>query len=269
MRTTRAALVFALAFVLASASASALESPDILRANFGVLLESRFNPGFKSHVPTPSLNFDIGAGLNYPFSPGSSFSFAPSALLYFYNAEFMSGQPVATDQAFSPMYVFGAFLNAPVMYTMPLGNSDFTLAAGLGLCFDLRFAIKSSDIEADAGDNNREGTSDAIKDANKYFWGKGRFVSPSTTLCVEYALNDRIGVGLLGRMLWPIYNAWTKEDFGFFDQTKYLINITLRYKLKSKAAATVETAAAAAVPADPASAAAPAQSAGTAPSPAK
>jgi hypothetical protein len=233
MHKYSAAAVLALVLAFVPLEATALESPDLLRATMGVLIESQLNPAFDSNVPAPSINFNLGAGLNFPFSPESRFSFAPTGDLYFYYGEFNSGQPVSADQAFSSTYILGALLNAPVMYTFPLGSGKFTLYAGLGLCLDLRFAFKSGDIPADSA-RNTDSADDAASDTNKYFWGKGRFLMPSTTVNIEYALNDRMGVGLSTRVLWPFYNIWTKEGYGFLDQTKYLINVAIRYKLKKK-----------------------------------
>jgi hypothetical protein len=246
-----AAAILALILALVPLGATALEPPDSIRVTMGALIESRLNPAYSdvgtySSVSTPSINFNFGGGVNFPLAPGSRFSFAPSGNIYFYYGEFNSGQPIAADQAFSSTYIVGALLNAPVMYSLPLGSSDFTIRGGLGLCLDLRFALKSGDIPAST---TWESADDAAGDSNKYFWGKGRFITPTTTINVEYALNDRMGVGLSTRMLWPIYNLWTNEGYGFFDQTKYVIDVVIRYKLKPKGAS---SSAPAAEPAPPA-----------------
>jgi hypothetical protein len=233
MHKTRAVSAFALAFALAATGAAALEPADFLRANFGVLVESHLNPDFKSNVASPSVNFNFGAGLNFPFSAESPFSFAPSALFYSYYGEFIEGQPVSADQAFSSTYIVGIMLNSAIMYTTPIGSSKFTFSGGVGLCIDARFAIKSGDIPEDPA-RKTASADDAAAYSNKYFWGKGRFIDPSTTINIDYALTDRIGVGVTGRVLWPFYNLWTKEGYGFLDQTKYIINLTLRYNLRSK-----------------------------------
>jgi len=231
MRKSCAVLGVSLGIVLASAGAWALEPPDYMRANFGVLVESHLNPDFAGNVSSPSINFSLGAGINYPLAPESPFSFAPSAQLYGYYGEFNSGQPVAADQAFSSTYIVGLMLNAPIMYTTPIGESDFTFSGGAGLCLDLRLALKSGDIPAS---DSSDSADTAASDSNFYFWSEGRFLVPSTTLDVDYRLSDRIYVGLLTRILWPIYNLWTGEGYGFLDQTKYIINVSLRYKLKPK-----------------------------------
>jgi hypothetical protein len=233
MHKTRLVPAFALAFALAAAGAAALEPADFLRANFGVLIESHLNPDFESNVASPSINFNFGAGLNYPFSAESPLSFAPSALFYSYYGEYIEGQPVSADQAFSSTYILGLMLNSAIMYTTPIGKSEFTFSGGVGLCIDARIALKSGDIPEDP-ERNTASADDAAAYSNKYFWEKGRFIVPSTTINIDYALTERIGVGMTTRILWPFYNLWTKEGYGFLDQTKYVINLTLRYNLKSK-----------------------------------
>jgi hypothetical protein len=234
---TKAALTALLLALLLPLGASALEAPDTLRANWGVLVESLTNPALSSHVSSPSINFNFGAGVSMPLSPDSRWSFGPSADLYWYYGEFNSGQPVATDEAFSSTFVMGLLLNAPVVYSIPL-NPKFTLSAGGGLCLDLRFAFKSGDLDASAA-----------KASNAYFWGMGRFLTPSTTLRIEYKLTERVGFGFSARVLWPIYNIWTGEGYGFFDQGKYLLSLVVRYKLKAPVDSSAGDAGAAAVPA--------------------
>jgi hypothetical protein len=250
-----------LVLVLLPLGASALEEPDILRANWGVLVESLTNPALSSQVSSPSINFNFGAGVSMPLSPDSPWSFGPSADLYWYYGEFNGGQPVATDEAFSSTFVLGLLLNAPVVYSIPL-DSKFTFSAGAGLCLDLRFAFQSGDLDASAA-----------KSSNAYFWGMGRFITPSTTLRIEYKLTERVGFGFSARVLWPVYNLWTGEGYGFFDQGKYLLSLVVRYKLKAPveatAAAAVPVPAAAVPPAEaPAAAAPPAPAPAAAPAPA-
>jgi hypothetical protein len=219
------AVLAALSLALIPLGAAALEAPDTLRANWGVLVESLLNPALGGNVSSPSVNFNLGAGVDLAFSPGSRFSFEPSADIYFYNSEVYGGQPVPTDETFSSTFTIGALLNAPVMYSVPI-NSKVVFSAGAGLCLDLRFALPSGGLAPDAASQS-----------NTYYWGEGRFLTPSTTLRVEYALTDRLGCGISGRVLWPIYNLWTGEGYGFFDQGKYLLDVVLRYRLKPAPAA--------------------------------
>lgn len=231
----------ALALALLPFGVAALEAPDAIRGNWGVLVESLLNPALNSNVSSPSINFNFGAGVSMPFSPDSRISFGPSADIYFYNGEFNGGQPVAADESNSTTYVVGCLLNAPVVYSFPI-NPKLTLSAGMGLCLDLRFALASSGATS----------SDASK-SNAYFWGMSRFITPSTTLRLEYTLTERVGFGFSGRILWPIYNLWTGEGYGFFDQGKYLIDLVVRFRLKpaggSAAAAPAAAPTAAANPA--------------------
>jgi len=222
-------LAAALGLALAAVSPlSALEKPEYLRTTWGVLLESFLDPalttkGNSVRTSPLSINFNLGAGVSMPLSEGSPWAFAPSGDIYFYNAEYSNdGQPVVTDDAFSSAFVMGLILNVPIVYSLPLSDS-YTISAGLGLCFDLRAAFtRDSSYEADN-----------TKRMNAYFWGMGRFFTPSTTLRFEYKLTDRVGFGMVGRALWPIYNLWTDEGYGFLDQGKYFVDLVIRYKLKS------------------------------------
>jgi hypothetical protein len=221
MRKNTAFVAIVLALLpLGTAAAISLEAPDTIRATWGVLVESLLNPDLGGEVSSPSINFNLGAGVSMPFSSDPRFSFAPSADIYFYNGEFKSGQPVPTDETFGSTFVLGMLLNAPVVYSIPI-TPKITLSAGAGLCLDLRFAFKSGNQDTSAAASS-----------NAYFWSNGRFIMPSTTFRFEYTLTERVGFGLSTRILWPIYNIWTGEGYGFFDQGKYLIDLVIRYRLK-------------------------------------
>jgi hypothetical protein len=221
MRRTAIALLFALTQF---AALRALEPPEYLRATWGVLVESFLNPSLASNVATPSINFNFGAGLSMPLSPGSRWAFAPSGDIYYYNAEWFDGQALPTDETVSSAFVLGLMLNAPIVYTLPLSDT-LSLSGGVGLAIDLRAAFTSD------SSYYPENT----KRMNIYFWEKGRFFTPSTSVHFEYKLNDRVGFGFAGRVLWPIYNLWTGEGYGFLDQGKYIVDLVIRYKLKSDA----------------------------------
>jgi hypothetical protein len=218
--------LFALA--LAAIPAAALESPEYLRLNWGVLGESFLapqltTPGSPDRASPFSVNFNFGAGVSMPFVTGSNWAFAPTADLYYYNARYTAaGQPVAVDETFSIASVFGLLLNASVAYSYPL-DDKISLAASAGLCIDARIAFVNS-----------SGDSVGTNAMNSYFWSQGRFFSPSTAIRGEYKLTNSIGFGFSGRVLWPIYNLWTNEGFGFFDQTKYMFDLVIRYRLGGK-----------------------------------
>lgn len=238
MRATVTKTAFFLPLIvlaLAAKPAAALEAPEYLRVTWGVLGESFLDPaltaaGSVDRAPPFSVNFNLGAGVGMPFQPGSNWAFAPSADLYYYNAEYTAaGQPVATDETMTSASVFGLVLNAPVVYSYPLGDK-FSVAGSLGLCIDARVAF-----------TNSSGDSGATAKMNSYFWSQGRFFMPSTSVRGEYKLTDRVGFGFTARALWPIYNLWTGEGFGFFDQTKYVFDLVIRYKLQAPAPAPVAT----------------------------
>lgn len=213
-----AALALAL---LPLSGAAALEAPTAIRPSVGLVMESLLDPNLAGHaIPSPSLNVSFGAGVVMPLEAGSRFSFEPSADLYFYNAEYTTdGQALPTDESFGQAFVIGLLLDAPVVYTFPAWQ-NFTFGAGAGLCLNLRVAISTDPAYA--------GNTPLM---NGYFWDKGRFITPSTLVRGEYKLTDNVDVGLTGRVLWPIYNLWTGEGYGFFDQGTYLLQITMIYKL--------------------------------------
>ena len=206
---------------LALPDALALEAPVSIRANWGVAVESLQDPKLSGKVSTPSLNFNLGAAVSMPLSAGSRFSFDPAADFYYSNYELSSeGQPVPTAQEFGSAFMLGLLLDAPLVYSFPLGRG-FSLGLGLGLCLDVRVAFT---LDAAYFPEN-------TPLMNRYFWDQGRFLTPSTRLRVDYALAERVSFGFSGRVYWPIYNLWTGEGYGFFDQGLYLINLTIVYKL--------------------------------------
>jgi hypothetical protein len=241
--------------VLPAKGAAALEAPVAVRPTWGVLVESLLNPANASAIPSPSLNFNFGCGVIMPFEPGSRFSFEPSADIYYYNAEWRNGQALPTDESFSSAFVLGLLLDAPVVYSLPAGQK-FTLGFGAGLCLDLRLAFTTD--PANAGNTPL---------MNGYFWDQARFITPSTLVRGEYALTDRIGFGFTARVLWPIYNLWTGEGFGFFDQGMYLIDLTIRYRLGGGKGASTAVPADEPVAPSPPEAAPPAGATGSSPAP--
>lgn len=206
--------------MLPLAHAAALEAPQSIRPTWGVVVESLLDPSVSPQkVASPSLNFSLGAGVVMPFSPGSRFSLEPSGDLYLANYEYLNGRAVPTDNTFATAFGLGLLLDLPIVYTFPF-RGGFSLGMGMGLCFDLRYAFTV--------DAPRAAETPLI---NGYFWDQGRFMTPSTVLRGEYQLTERVGFGFSGRVLWPLYNLWANEGYGFFDRAKYLIGLTIAYKL--------------------------------------
>jgi len=205
---------------------AALEAPTAIRPTWGVVIESLLDPSLSTpgsaiRVATPSINFNLGAGVVMPLSAGSRLAFEPSADIYYFNAEYSTnGQALPTDNTYASAFVLGLLLDAPLVYSLPLGDT-ITIGGGIGLCLDIRAAITT--------DSARSENTPFI---NRYFWDKARFLTPSMLIRGEYRLTDRVGFGFSGRMLWPTYNLWSGEGFGFFDQAMYLVDLTIRYGLQ-------------------------------------
>jgi hypothetical protein len=214
-----AATVLAL---LAPLGAAALEAPVALRPTWGVLIEGLLDHSADSSISSPSINFNFGAGVVMPFSPSSRFSFEPSADLYWAYYEYFDERGVPTDLTFGSAFGLGLLLDLPVVYTLPLG-SKFTLGFGVGACLNARVAFTI--------DSNKSENTPLI---NRYFWDKGRFATPTTLIRGEYKLTDRVGFGFTGRVLWPIYNLWAGEGYGFFDHGMYLVDLTILYRFKKQ-----------------------------------
>ena len=225
-----------LAIAFAALPAAALESPEYLRVTWGVLGESFLDPaltatGSADQAPPFSINYNFGAGVSIPFTRVPGLAFAPSGDLYFYNAQYTTaGQVVPTDEAFTSAFVLGLILNAPIAYSYAI-NDKMSIAGSLGLAFDLRVAFTTDSAKASY-----------TPLMNSYLWNQGRFFMPSTSVSGEFKLTDRVGFGFTARVLWSIYNLWTDEGFGFFDQGRYFFDLVIRYKLGSKPAAAADPA---------------------------
>ena len=214
---TFVALIMVLLPVVGTA---ALEAPVAIRPTLGVAVESLLDPGLASNVASPSINFNFGSGVIFPWAPGSRFSFEPSADIYYYNAEYTAkGQAVSTDVSFSSAFVLGLLLDAPVVYSLPAGP-NFTFGFGAGLCLDVRVAFTTDPLNAEK-----------TPLMNGYFWDKARFILPSTLIRGEYKLTDRVDFGFTGRVFWPIYNLWSGDGFGFLDHGMYLVDLSVLYRL--------------------------------------
>jgi hypothetical protein len=217
--------LFALAAIalalLPLAEAAALEAPVAIRPTWGVLVESLLDHSADSAIPSPSIEFNFGSGVVMPFQPNSPFTFEPSADFYYFNGEFYHERAVPSGETFGSTFVLGLLLDAPIFFTQPLGPK-LAFGVGAGICLDLRVAFTN--------DPGRAADTPAI---NRYFWDKGRFATPSTLIRGEYNLTDRLGFGFTGRVLWPIYNLWSGEGYGFFDQGMYLIDLSILYKLNA------------------------------------
>jgi hypothetical protein len=211
-------ILAAIALAALPVAGAALEAPLGIRPTWGVLVESVLDKS--DPAISPGLSFNFGAGVIMPLSPGSSYSFVPSADLYYYNAALnSSGRVVPTDESLGTAFVVGLLLDAPISYSLPLGNK-FSMGLGMGLCLDLRIAFTIDQLKA--GDTSL---------INRYLWDKARFLMPSTTIRFEYELTDRVSFGLKSRVMWPIYNLWANEGTGFMDHAKFLIDLAVGYKL--------------------------------------
>lgn len=194
-------------------------APNAIRYELGVVAALNLD----SSSGTASLVTNIlGASASFPLSPSSRFSFEPGADLYWaYYGETASGRAVPIELENRDAFVVGILLDAPISYGIPLGE-DFRLGLGAGLALNLRVGIKAAEEVAD-------GTVAAI---NSYFWSKGRFLMPSTSLRIEYRLTERFDFGFTARVFWPLFNLWAGEGLPILDQGIFGGALVVRQRLR-------------------------------------
>ena len=111
-------------------------------------------------------------------------------------------------------------VEAPVVYKIPLGEK-MTLGMGAGIGLNLRLGFSAAS----------EVPSSTVQAINGYFWDNGRFANLSSLLRIEYRLTERVDFGFTARAFWPMYNLWTNEKLGFFDQGIFGGVLLVRYRL--------------------------------------
>jgi hypothetical protein len=220
MRARTGMLVLALSLLTAVGlgAASPFEAPSSIRPTWGVLMEPLLDEAASSEVPSPSLNFALGAGVALPLASSPKWAFEPSAELYWYYAEYVNGRAVPGEETLSDAFTLGLLVDAPLVYSFPIAGK-LSASVGGGLCLDLRFAI----------DTPPYGNLGKIY---AYLWDKARFILPSALARAEYDLTERVGFGLELRALLPVFNLWTPDSPGFFDQAIFIANLALEYRLR-------------------------------------
>jgi len=222
---TRGRALALLLLLAAIAPLAALDKPAAFRPDLGVV----YVPNLDPDKETASLvTYVLGCGVVYPLNVGllargkASWSFEPSVDFYtaYYELD-ASGRAVPTELADRQAFVLGLLVDAPIVLSVPL-DEKFTFGAGAGLAFDLRAAFQDSDPSI------AEGTGGEI---NAYFWGKGRFVLPSTFIRIEYRLTERVDFGFSVRAYWPLFNFWAGEGLPILDQGIFGGSLGVRYKL--------------------------------------
>jgi len=194
------------------------EAPESVRPTWGVLMEPLLDPEASSAIANPSINFNLGAGVVLPLASSPRWAVEPSADIYWYYCAYMNDRAVPAEETLGDAFVLGLLVEAPFIYSFPI-SGRFSAGVGGGLCLDLRVAFDVS-------------SSGNIGSINGYLWDKARFILPSTLARVEYRLSDRVECGVQLRGLLPIFNLWTPDAPGFFDQAIFLVDMAIRYRLR-------------------------------------
>lgn len=217
--------------LVAGARLGAIPKPEAFRPDLGVVLVPNTDPDKET---SSLVTYVLGCGVVYPLHSGpaeaaesvaakkTAWSFEPSADLYtaYYEIDALD-RAVPTMEGEQDAFVIGLLLDTPIVFNVRL-NDKFVFSTGAGLAFDIRVAFQDPDPTVE------DGAGAAI---NAYFWGKGRFVLPSTFLRVEYKLTARVDFGFALRAYWPLFNLWAGEGLPFLDQGIFGGSLGVRYKL--------------------------------------
>lgn len=205
-----------MAGALAAPAHAALPKPESIRPDLGVVII--LNLDGRNNLPSLITNV-LGAGLVYPLGPGTRWSFEPSVDFCWSYYELSNGRAVPSGITQRQASVFTLLVEAPMVYSLPLGGK-WAVGAGGGLALNIRIGFQAADDVSQAD----------VAAINAYLWSMGRFLMPSTLARVEYRLNDRVEFGFTARALWPIFNVWAGEGLSLFDQGIFGAQLGVRYR---------------------------------------
>ena len=86
-------------------------------------------------------------------------------------------------------------------------NKTLTAGSDIGLSFLLRFPIVSS----------KAAKPDRLS-VMQYFFSKGRFLYPETSIYLIWNVYKRVGVSFTVKSYYPVFHLWDGENLPFYDQ---------------------------------------------------
>jgi len=86
-------------------------------------------------------------------------------------------------------------------------NQTLTLGSDMGISFLMRFPIVSS--EAAKPDR---------LPVMQYFFSKGRFLYPETSIYLIWNVYKRVGISFTVKSYYPVFHLWDSENLPFYDQ---------------------------------------------------
>ena len=66
---------------------------------------------------------------------------------------------------------------------------------------------------------------------SRYFYRSLRYLLPEAYLSTTYAFTESVDVGLVSRVLVPIYNLWDGESTAFWDEMQVFANLFIRFRI--------------------------------------
>jgi hypothetical protein len=162
-----------------------------------------------SSGPTP-LVIAQSLGASVPLAIAGPFFMEPSLDLFgtWYEYTGTRAVPGASESGTS-FFVLGTLLGVRAGAAFPV-STRVSLGASLGLDLLLRFPI---DFETGAA-----GRTDARSASLAYFYGKGRFLYPETSLFCKWRISEKFGLAFSLRALHPVFHLWDGEGLAYLDQ---------------------------------------------------
>jgi hypothetical protein len=162
-----------------------------------------------SSGPTPVVLVQ-SLGASVPLAIAGPFFMEPSLDLFgtWYEYTGTRAVPGAIESGTS-FFVLGTLLGVRAGAAFPV-STRVVLGASLGLDFLLRFPI---DFETGAAARK-----DARRASYGYFYGKGRFLYPETSLFCKWRISERFGLAFSLRALHPVFHMWDGEGLAYLDQ---------------------------------------------------
>jgi hypothetical protein len=106
-----------------------------------------------------------------------------------------------------------------------------------GLAADLRVVLIASGLNDSDKQGDPEWNAATQTDSvRRYFWGKGRWLFPVAGFGADFALNEKVKLGLDARAWFPLYRLWTKEDLPGIEGWRFGVGARFSFRGEGDAA---------------------------------
>jgi hypothetical protein len=177
-------------------------------------------------APTPIL-WAPGGAINIPISGIDNFYWRPDANLfwnyYLWDSTLKRALPAEIEHRSA--IVVGLILDSPLSYDFPIGDK-VKIEVGAGPAFVIRASFLASVSAGDVSDAKPQ-----VAPVGRYFYDKGRWFYPETSLSFLYKLSDKASFGLSARVYYPVFHLWDKMGLSFTDELMASGSIFARFMI--------------------------------------